>query len=89
MLCVHLFKKSLYVHQHTAPQHRQYLNYSGIGQGTPFQREKQYKKYQVQRAVENVYNHRVSHIANSEESSMAVVKDAKASKKTKTKYKTV
>lgn len=61
------------------------MNYGGIGQGTPFQREKQFKKYQVQKAVENIYNHRVSHIVNADEA-FIVAKEARASKKTKTKY---
>lgn len=71
--------------KHTAPQHRQYLNYEGIGQGTPYQRGKQYQNYQVKKAIENVYNHRLSQIPNTEENTL-VVKNAKASKKIKTKY---
>ncbi|XP_046658165.1 dnaJ homolog subfamily C member 28-like [Daphnia pulicaria] len=71
--------------EHTAPQHRQFLNYEGIGQGTPFQREKQYQKYQVKKAVENVYNHRTSQIPNTEENSL-VLKDTKAAKKSKIKH---
>ncbi|XP_057380406.1 dnaJ homolog subfamily C member 28-like isoform X2 [Daphnia carinata] len=68
--------------EHTAPQHRQFLNYEGIGQGTPFQREKQYQKYQVKKAVENVYNHRISQIPNTEENSL-VWKDNRTAKKSK------
>lgn len=74
----------MFVFQHTAPQHRQFLNYDGIGQGTPFQREKQYQKYQVKKAVENVYNHRVSQLPNTEVNSL-ILKESKAAKKVKTK----
>ncbi|KAJ8983953.1 hypothetical protein NQ317_008655 [Molorchus minor] len=46
--------------KHTAPQHRQYLSYDGIGTGTPFQRMKQYSKMRAMKAAENVYEHRVA-----------------------------
>ncbi|XP_018561108.1 dnaJ homolog subfamily C member 28 [Anoplophora glabripennis] len=46
--------------KHTAPQHRQYLSYDGIGSGNPFQRQKQYAKVRAMKAAENVYEHRVS-----------------------------
>lgn len=55
--------------QHTAPQHRQYLNYDGIGTGTPFQREKQYGKFRAITASDNVMNHRVQK-AQAEEGSL-------------------
>lgn len=71
--------------EHTAPQHRQFLNYEGIGQGTPFQREKQYQRHQVKKAVENMYNHRISQIPNTEENSL-VQKDKKAAKKSKIRH---
>lgn len=71
--------------QYIAPQHRQYLSYEGIGHGTPFDREKQYKKYQVKKAVEHVYNHRISKISNADEHSL-IFKEAKAVKKIKTQY---
>ncbi|KZS05018.1 Uncharacterized protein APZ42_031961 [Daphnia magna] len=71
--------------EHTAPQHRQFLNYEGIGQGTPFQREKQYQRHQVKKAVENMYNHRISQIPNTEENSL-VQKDKRAAKKSKIRH---
>lgn len=46
--------------QHTAPQHRQYLSYNGIGSGNPFQRQKQYSKVRAMQAAANVYDHRIS-----------------------------
>uniref|UniRef100_A0A914PPE0 J domain-containing protein n=1 Tax=Panagrolaimus davidi TaxID=227884 RepID=A0A914PPE0_9BILA len=39
--------------QYTAPQHRQYLEYGGIGFGTPSARQKQFQQYRVYKAVEN------------------------------------
>ncbi|KAM4601045.1 dnaJ homolog subfamily C member 28 [Polymixia lowei] len=41
-----------------APQHRQYLNYEGVGSGTPSQRERQYRQFRVDRAAEQVLNYR-------------------------------
>lgn len=46
--------------QHVAPQHRQYLNYDGVGSGTPAQRQKQYTKIKAAKAVENVLEHRIA-----------------------------
>lgn len=41
-----------------APQHRQYLNFEGIGYGTPSQRQKQYTQFRVDRASEQVMEYR-------------------------------
>src|SRR5437016_1716427 len=49
--------------KHTAPQHRHYLNFDGVGSGTPGQREKQYQKYRASKAAENVYDHRLKKIS--------------------------
>lgn len=38
--------------------HRHYLSYEGVGLGTPFQRESQYRQIRVDRAAENVLNYR-------------------------------
>lgn len=54
------------VFQHTAPQHRQYLSYDGIGVGTPFQRQKQYSKFRAIQAAENVLKHRISKVSAEE-----------------------
>ncbi|XP_046995794.1 dnaJ homolog subfamily C member 28 isoform X1 [Schistocerca americana] len=67
--------------RHTAPQHRQYLSYYGIGSGTPQQRQKQYQKYRAMTAIENVYNHRISKLTINE--STLVTKDKQAAKKIK------
>ncbi|XP_076275715.1 dnaJ homolog subfamily C member 28 isoform X1 [Rhynchophorus ferrugineus] len=56
--------------KHTAPQHRQYLNYEGIGSGNPFQREKQYTQIRAAQAAENVYNHRISKVTAEENTLM-------------------
>lgn len=72
--------------EHTAPQHRQYLSHEGYGSGSPSQRERQYQKYRVITAAENVLNHQIAkHVAESKEDAL-VVKDKKESKKIKTRY---
>lgn len=45
--------------EHTAPQHRQYLNYEGLGMGNPFQREKQYQQIKAMKAQDKVLQHRL------------------------------
>lgn len=42
----------------TAPQHRHYLSYEGIGAGTPSQRERQYRQFRADRASEQVLDYR-------------------------------
>lgn len=49
--------------QHTAPQHREYLSYEGVGYGTPSQRQKQYQQHKVNRAFESVSEHRIKKIS--------------------------
>ncbi|KAK3589098.1 hypothetical protein CHS0354_017439 [Potamilus streckersoni] len=56
--------------KHTAPQHRQYLTYEGVGSGTPSQRLKQYQQYKVMRSTENVYQHRLQKIAAEAENAL-------------------
>uniref|UniRef100_F1L6D7 DnaJ subfamily C member 28 n=1 Tax=Ascaris suum TaxID=6253 RepID=F1L6D7_ASCSU len=43
--------------RHTAPQHRQYLEYGGVGAGNPFQRQRQYQQHRVAKATENTYEY--------------------------------
>ncbi|XP_053961425.1 dnaJ homolog subfamily C member 28 [Anastrepha ludens] len=45
--------------KHTAPQHRQYLNFDGVGVGNPFQRQKQYHQIKAMKAQERVLSHRI------------------------------
>lgn len=40
--------------QHTAPQHRQYLSYDGVGMGSPAQRERQYQQSRASKAYGKV-----------------------------------
>lgn len=40
--------------QHTAPQHRQYLSFDGVGCGTPAQREKQHQQSRASKAYGKV-----------------------------------
>ncbi|KAM3962681.1 LOW QUALITY PROTEIN: dnaJ homolog subfamily C member 28 [Aphomia sociella] len=56
--------------KHTAPQHRQYLSFEGIGYGTPFQRQKQWSQAKALRAATNVMEHRVSKAIASENTLM-------------------
>ncbi|XP_062551617.1 dnaJ homolog subfamily C member 28 [Armigeres subalbatus] len=71
--------------RHTAPQHRQYLSFDGVGVGTPAQRQKQYQAVRAQRAQERVLEHRMSKAQASE---MALMKKGDHFKKheIKTKY---
>lgn len=68
--------------RHTAPQHRQYLEFEGVGQGTPSQRQRQYQQYRVQRVTENVFQHRIQRHAAETESSL-VLKDKQQARKAK------
>ncbi|XP_071101845.1 dnaJ homolog subfamily C member 28-like [Haliotis cracherodii] len=68
--------------KHTAPQHRQYLSFEGIGSGTPIQRQRIYQQYRVAKATDNVHDYRVQRLANEEESAV-VVKDKMEAKKVK------
>lgn len=69
--------------KHTAPQHRQYLSFDGMGAGTPSQREKQYSKIRVIHAAESVLNHRI-HKAQADDKSIMDKQPQKH--KIKTKY---
>lgn len=42
----------------TALAHRHYLSYEGVGSGTPFQRERQYRQIRVDRATDKVLDYR-------------------------------
>uniref|UniRef100_A0A914W4B4 J domain-containing protein n=1 Tax=Plectus sambesii TaxID=2011161 RepID=A0A914W4B4_9BILA len=67
--------------KHTAPQHRQYLEYAGVGFGTPFERMKQYQQYRVQNATENARNYAVEKIArDQEENSLSMSKQLSVSR---------
>uniref|UniRef100_A0A8D9EBD3 DnaJ homolog subfamily C member 28 n=1 Tax=Cacopsylla melanoneura TaxID=428564 RepID=A0A8D9EBD3_9HEMI len=70
---------------HTAPQHRQYLSFDGIGSGTPSEREKQYYKHKASTAVQNVYEHRINKL-NAQEVQTLIIKDKKRVKDIKTRY---
>ncbi|XP_022101556.1 dnaJ homolog subfamily C member 28-like [Acanthaster planci] len=70
--------------EHTAPQHRQYLEFEGIGVGTPSQRHKHYQKVRVQRAMNSVSERRMERLLVNEETSALVSLDKKAAKQIKT-----
>nr|AEE63548.1 unknown [Dendroctonus ponderosae] len=69
--------------KHTAPQHRQYLSYGGVGSGNPYQREKQYTKMRAMQASENLYNHRMGKVSAGEH---ALMDKMPLKHKIKTKY---
>ncbi|XP_050309015.1 dnaJ homolog subfamily C member 28 [Anthonomus grandis grandis] len=69
--------------KHTAPQHRQFLTFEGVGSGNPYQREKQYTKVRAMQAAENVYNHRISKVTAEEN---ALMDKTPVKHKIKTKY---
>ncbi|XP_033635508.1 dnaJ homolog subfamily C member 28-like [Asterias rubens] len=69
---------------HTAPQHRQYLEFEGIGSGTPSQRQNHYQKFRVERAVNTVSERRIEKIMYDRETSALVSLDKKAAKQVKT-----
>ncbi|XP_022916995.1 dnaJ homolog subfamily C member 28 [Onthophagus taurus] len=69
--------------KHTAPQHRQFLSYEGIGTGTVFQREKQYSKLKAMQAAVNVLSHRMQKAAAEEK---ALMQKSSLKHKIKTKY---
>ncbi|KAL0268423.1 UNVERIFIED_CONTAM: hypothetical protein PYX00_010376 [Menopon gallinae] len=81
-------KKAEEEEEHKAPQHRQYLSFSGVGSGTPSQREKQYANHQRLNAIQNVYSHRIKKL--SEDSlgpeQTLIIKDKKEAQKIKTRY---
>ncbi|KAL5006754.1 hypothetical protein ScPMuIL_015560 [Solemya velum] len=68
--------------KHTAPQHRQYLDFEGFGIGTPSMRQRQYQQYRVSKASENVYEHKIQKLAFQSEDLM-VVKDKRESRRAK------
>ncbi|KAL7632480.1 UNVERIFIED_CONTAM: hypothetical protein RMT77_017193 [Armadillidium vulgare] len=72
--------------KHTAPQHRQYLSFEGIGIGTPSQRQKQFTTYKAMRAAENIVNYKVQKLSEESESSSLVAKDIKKMKNIQTRY---
>ena len=71
--------------QHTAPQHRQYLNYEGIGMGSPSRREKQYSKFKAMRAVEHVIDYKVKGFQQDPSETSLTVKERVAAKKIRTR----
>lgn len=62
------FEKEIFDIHHTAPQHRQYLEYEGIGFGSPSERQKQYQQHRVQRASDKVIDHKYGHLGEQETS---------------------
>lgn len=57
-----------------APQHRHYLNYEGVGSGTPSQCERQYRQFRMDRATDQVleYRYKAMEKAASDEGAMVL-----------------
>ncbi|XP_015760021.1 PREDICTED: dnaJ homolog subfamily C member 28-like [Acropora digitifera] len=62
------FDKERFEINHTAPQHRQYLEYEGIGTGSPSKRQKQYEQYRVQRASDKLVDYKTMRFGDQETS---------------------
>uniref|UniRef100_V9KWK2 DnaJ-like subfamily C member 28 n=1 Tax=Callorhinchus milii TaxID=7868 RepID=V9KWK2_CALMI len=69
--------------KHIVPQHRHYLNFEGVGSGTPSQREKQYRKFRVNRANDQVLEYRKRRLESQDPENTMMVKDMQRSKKIK------
>lgn len=79
-------EKIVYDIRHTAPQHRQYLSFEGVGHGTPYQRERQWAQARAQRAATNVMEHRISKAVASENTLMKKGQQYEKKHDIKTKY---
>ncbi|CAH0585929.1 unnamed protein product [Chrysodeixis includens] len=79
-------EKIVYNIKHTAPQHRQYLSYEGLGFGTIFQREKQFSQARAQRAATNVMEHRIEKAVAAENTLMKKGQGFSRKHDIKTKY---
>ncbi|XP_070606455.1 dnaJ homolog subfamily C member 28 [Erythrolamprus reginae] len=67
-----------------ALQHRQYLNFEGIGFGTPSQRERQYIQFRVDRASEQIMEYRQRQMERQlATGDVMLAKDVRQSKKVK------
>ncbi|XP_030055526.1 dnaJ homolog subfamily C member 28 [Microcaecilia unicolor] len=69
--------------KHKVPQHRQYLNFEGVGFGTPSQREKQYVQFRVDRATDQVMDFRRQKLERQYAENAMMAKDVRQSKKIK------
>ncbi|XP_076031545.1 dnaJ homolog subfamily C member 28 [Oratosquilla oratoria] len=78
--------RKFYDIKHTKLQHRQFLSNEGIGMGTPAQRQKQFEKYQLLRATENVVDFKVQQLSALHPETAVVSKEKAAAKKIRTRY---
>jgi len=69
--------------EHTAPQHRRYLDNDGFGAGTPGQRQRQHQQIRAMQAAESVTQHRVEKMREKDEDAweLALAARKKAVKK--------
>ncbi|XP_051781850.1 dnaJ homolog subfamily C member 28 [Erpetoichthys calabaricus] len=66
-----------------SPQHRQYLTFEGVGIGTPSQRERQYRQFQVDRASDQVLEYRKRTLEAQTAGNELIASDLRRSKKIK------
>ena len=74
--------------KHTVPQHRQYLNFDGIGFGTPTERQKQYEKHRLMTATNNVNEMQINKIKSRDqlsEKNSIILKDSNLQREMKIK----
>lgn len=69
--------------KYTAPQHRHYLSFEGVGFGTPSQREKQYRQFRADRAAEQVMEYQKQKLHSQYFPDSLTVKDVRQSKEQK------
>ncbi|XP_075707082.1 dnaJ homolog subfamily C member 28 [Rhinoderma darwinii] len=69
--------------EYKIPQHRHYLNYEGVGFGTPSQRQRQYMQFRVDRATDQVLDFRKQKLEQQYTGNSMIAKDVKHSKKVK------
>ncbi|KAA0185062.1 hypothetical protein HAZT_HAZT003464, partial [Hyalella azteca] len=78
--------KGFYSIKTSAPQHRQYLSYEGIGLGSPAQREKQFSRFKAMRATENIIDYKVQQLQQEHPETGLVAKEKAATRKNRTRY---
>ncbi|XP_031220269.1 dnaJ homolog subfamily C member 28 [Mastomys coucha] len=69
--------------KYNTPQHRHYLSFEGVGFGTPSQREKQYRQFRADRAMEQVMDYQRQKLQREYFANSITVKDLRQSKQQK------
>ncbi|XP_051006220.1 dnaJ homolog subfamily C member 28 [Acomys russatus] len=69
--------------KYSTPQHRHYLSFEGVGFGTPSQREKQYRQFRADCAVEQVIDYQRQKLEREHFADSIAVRDVRQSKEQK------